>query len=140
MDNAKVPRGPRRGRALSFEYQGKAMGMGQFESMLMRIPPEHQLFFRTLVSTGARWSEAAAWQKKDLVPDEQILKVRRVVSGGVEYQPKTDKSRRNIPISESLTQELADLVKFFDDDDLIFSTPDKKALSYDKMKKQVAAE
>lgn len=137
VDNAKVPRGSGRGRVVSHEFRSKALTRRELALLLEEVPDEHRLFFRTLAATGARWSEAIAWQKKDFDAEKQILKVRRTLSQGVEYEPKTHKSKRDIPLSPQFTEELTEHLRTLHDDDLIFSTSDNQPLTYDSMKKKV---
>lgn len=95
--------------------------MEQLRRFLSAVPSRWRLFFETLAATGARWSEAAAWQCKDLDLERSCLKVRRSLSHlGEEQPPKTDQSRREIPLSPELLAKLKDQVSDRPPEALIF--------------------
>ncbi len=117
--------------------KAKAMTRSELKALLAEIPDEHLLFFRTLAATGARWSEAVAWKKRDLDESGSSLRVERSLQRGVEEGPKTPESRRTIPISESLCRELKEATRDMGNDSYIFSNGDNLPLDYFAMKSKV---
>jgi integrase len=117
--------------------RAKALTRSELRSLLAEIPDEHQLFFKTIASTGARWSEASAWKGKDLDVKRSILRVERSLQRGVEEGPKTEESRRSIPIPKALCDELASIAQNQNGDDYLFTVGDGLPLDYFGMKTRV---
>ena len=85
----------------------KVLTAAQLRAFLKAVPGEWSLFFETLMSTGARWSEAVAWKRRDLNVSAGRLTVERTLYEG-EYMPtKSDYSRREIPLSPALARRLS---------------------------------
>jgi len=93
----------------------------QLRAVLAASEPEWRLFFETLASTGARWSEAIAWRRRDLDEARSCLKVRRSLYEGEPQAPKTRYSRRDIPIGADLLARLVAHTSALGPDDLIFA-------------------
>lgn len=99
---------------------------------------KHYVLFLLIIQTGMRPEEYLGLQWKDVDLEEGVLSVRRAVKirkGGGFYftEPKTNKSRRSIPLSESLVaamkthrlNQLTAKMKIRDcyqDNDLVFAT------------------
>lgn len=115
----------------------KALTMEQLRRFLGAVPSRWRLFFETLAATGARWSEAAAWQCKDLDADASCIKVRRSLSHlGEEQPPKTDQSRRAIPLSPELLAKLEAQVSGRAPDALIFGAQNGSALRAENVRRR----
>lgn len=99
----------------------KTLTREQLRDFLLAVDPEWRLFFETIASTGARWSEAIAWRRRDLDLGKSCLKVRRSLYEGKPQPPKTRLSRRNIPLSSGLLSRLTEATSKLAPDDLIFS-------------------
>jgi len=73
---------------------------------------KHYTLFLLAIQTGVRPEEYLALQWKDVDFNHQSLSVRRAIvwrrkGGGFEFtEPKTKKSRRNIPLPETLLNAL----------------------------------
>jgi integrase len=114
VDGATLPHRPRaeadepeRARALTREQL----------AMLLRVAPgRHRLFLRLLAETGLRWSEAIELRRKDLQLDGSSphVKVRRARVRDTIGPPKSRHSRRNVPISPVLVDQLRALLKSAD--------------------------
>ncbi len=90
------------------EPQAKAMTREQLAAFLLIVDPRHGTFFRLLASTGLRISEAVALRWRDLTLDGSTphLRVRRGYVRGVYGPPKSQHSRRSVPLAASLVSEL----------------------------------
>lgn len=98
----------------------KTLSREQLRAFLLTVDPEWRLFFETIASTGARWSEAIAWRRRDLDLGRSCLEVRRSLYEGKPQAPKTRHSRRDIPLSAALLSRLKDATSKLGPDDLIF--------------------
>ena len=73
---------------------------------------KHYVLFLVVIESGMRPEEYLALQWKDVDFEQKVLSVRRAIvwnrtGGGFDFtEPKTKKSRRSIPISNSVVSEL----------------------------------
>jgi integrase len=114
----------------------KTLTTAQLRSFLLAVDPEWRLFFETLASTGARWSEAIAWRRRDLDLNKSCLKVRRSLYEGQPQPPKTRQSRRDIPISADLLARLTERVLKLGSDDLIFTAQNGAPLRAENVRRR----
>lgn len=114
----------------------KTLTTAQLRSFLLTVDPEWRLFFETLASTGARWSEAIAWRRSDLDPEQSCLKVRRSLYDGQPQPPKTRRSRREIPLGADLLRRLAERTSHLDPNDLIFAAENGAPLRSENVRRR----
>jgi integrase len=114
----------------------KTLTPGQLRDFLLTVPPDWSLFFETLASTGARWSEAIAWRRRDLDLAEGCLKVRRSLYEGEPQPPKTRHSRRSIPLADELIARLERATLTLSADDLIFSAANGAPLRAENVRRR----
>ncbi len=114
----------------------KTLTAEQLGAFLGAVEPDWRLFFETLASTGARWSEAIAWRRCDLDLDRCCLKVRRSFYEGKPQAPKTRHSRRSIPLSPDLLARLAQRTASHGADDLIFSASNGSPLRAENVRRR----
>lgn len=114
----------------------KTLTPTQLQAFLTAVEPEWRLFFETLASTGARWSEAIAWQRRDLDLDEGCLNVRRSLYEGKPQPPKTHRSRRSIPLSPALLHRLDTATSNLDPEELIFSASNGAPLRAENVRRR----
>ena len=112
---------PRPDRIDDDDEKPKALSRKQLGRFLGAVDSDWRLFFETLAATGARWSEASAWRRRDLDCDRGCLSVRRTLYQGEAQPPKTRYSRREIPLAPGLLSRLIEHVGDLDPDDLIFA-------------------
>lgn len=115
------------------EEQLKVMTPEQLREFLRRVDPAWRLFFEVLASTGARWSEAIAWRRRDLDLERGCLNVRQTLYEGEAQPPKTRYSRRSIPLCRRLLGELEKLVEGLERDELIFRASNGSPLRYENV-------
>jgi integrase len=94
----------------------KALTREQLAAFLEAVDPQFRLFFRTLAETGLRGSEIIGlqWRHVELDGTTPHVKVRRAIvrpsanrrGDAAVNDPKTKHSRRDVPISFSLVDEL----------------------------------
>lgn len=88
---------------------------GEFSLLLSKIPEQHRLVIRFLVSTGLRWGELVALNVGDLnllddTPSVRVFKaIKRAEHGKYIGTTKTRRGRRTVSIPPSLVPELADI-------------------------------
>ncbi len=85
--------------------------------------PDRYLFVFTDASTGLRWGEITELRWKDFKPDHSHIRISRGVwEGDPQDSPKSEKSKRNVLIPESLCDLLLQLRSLVNgqDEDLIF--------------------
>jgi integrase len=115
----------------------KAMTLEQLGRFLACVPEDWRLFFETLAATGARWSEATAWRVRDLDEGASCLKVRRSLSRLGEAQPpKTEQSRRDIPVSQKLLAKLKAEVSGRSPEALIFGASNGSPLRAENVRRR----
>jgi integrase len=113
----------------------KAMTRKQLRRFIACIKePTWRLFFETLACTGARWSEANAWQVKDLDTKVGCLRVRRSLYEGEQQPPKTKHSRRDIPLPRGLVERLARHAEGKSPDTYIFAARNEAPLRYENVR------
>ena len=104
----------------------KALTREQLAMFLRVVPAKWRVLFRTLASTGLRWSELAAlrWGDLRLEGSEPCLRVRRAYVRGAFKPPKSKYGKRTIPLDASLCQELREHRRGSEssgEEDLVFS-------------------
>lgn len=114
----------------------KTLTPDQLRAFLDAVDPAWRLFFETLASTGARWSEAIAWQRKHLDVERGCLLVRRSLYEGKPQAPKTRHSRRDIPLPPRLLARLVEAAGDLDPDDLIFSAANGAPLRAENVRRR----
>ncbi len=114
----------------------KTLTREQLRAFLLAVDPEWRLFFETVASTGARWSEAIAWRRRDLDWEDSCLKVRRSLYEGKPQPPKTRQSRRSIPVSSALLSRLSEATSQLAPDDLIFSAKNGEPLRAENVRRR----
>ncbi|MBA2614318.1 MAG: tyrosine-type recombinase/integrase, partial [Actinobacteria bacterium] len=72
--------------------------------------------------TGLRPGELAALEQRDIDRDAGVVYVRRVVAGGRVKEPKTERSRRRVPLTSRATTALDALPRRLDTR-LVFPSP-----------------
>jgi integrase len=109
--------------------------------MEMLSPSPHRLLFVFLRGTGLRWSEVAALQWGDLELDgsEPLVRIRRSLVRGQVGPLKSKYSRREVPLSPNLVDELRAERKRVAPDDgrLVFVNSIGGPLSYGNMLRRV---
>lgn len=118
------------------ENRPKALSAEQIARFLACVEPRWRLFFVTLASTGARWSEAIAWRRRDLDPEKGCLKVRRTLYNGMVQAPKTKQSRRDISLAPALVEKLSVRVAGLAPNDLIFSARNGEPLRAENVRRR----
>ena len=114
----------------------KALKPAQLRRFLEVVDPDWCLFFETLAATGARWSEAIAWRKRDLDLVTPCLQVRRSLQNGRPEPPKIRLSRRDIPIAGELATRLAERVVGNGRDELIFAASNGQPLRSENVRRR----
>jgi integrase len=119
----------------------RALGRDQLAAFLLVVHPRYRLLFRLLASTGLRISEAIGlqWRHLELDGDRPHVKVRRrIVRGNVgpvkSAGSRSNRSRRDVPLSTSLVDELRAWRKQTEwpgADDLVFTSSAGTALGPD---------
>lgn len=92
------------------DERAKALTRRDLTALLGQVPPEWQLFFEFLTHTGLRISEAIGltWRHIDL-GEHPHVKVREQVYRGKRKALKTQKARRDIPLSSGMAARLEEL-------------------------------
>lgn len=92
------------------DERAKALTRRDLTALLGQMPPEWQLFFEFLTHTGLRISEAIGltWRHIDL-GEHPHVKVREQVYRGKRKALKTQKGRRDIPLSTGMAARLEEL-------------------------------
>ena len=129
------------------ESEAKALTREQLAAFLDAVDAEWHLFFDLLASTGVRWGEAAALRWRDLDLDGEEVKIRRALSRRrVKGEPATFKvpkskySKRNVPLSADLVEQLKtrrEAAEFDGDDDLVFGDLRGQALRQENVRRRV---
>ena len=114
----------------------KAMTRDELRRILENVKPEWRLLFEVFASTGARWSEVVAWEKRDFDAERRVLMVRRTLHADGEHPVKTEASQRDISLSPALAEKLERHCERLDDHSYIFSN-DGAALRYPQMRAEV---
>jgi len=99
----------------------KAMDSAELERFLASCASEWRTFFRLLAMTGLRIGEAIELRWKDVDFGAKRLRVRRQFYEGTVAPPKSDTSRRDIPLSTGMARTLWPLQA--DPDELVFVGP-----------------
>ena len=110
---------------------------------------DDRLLLDTVAATGARWGELCEFRGKDLAtgPDGPVLRVRRAYSNkardaeGKRVEtvklPKSDKGRRDLPLTPELARRLWRLQR--GPDELLFTAPRGGRMDYDNTRGRVLA-
>lgn len=77
--------------------------------------------------TGLRPGELAALEWRDVDRDDDVVSVRRVFAGGRVKEPKTERSRRRVPLSARATAAL-DTIPRRIDTRLVFASPSGRVI------------
>lgn len=125
------------GRGVERCEKVKALSREDLKALLSAVDSEHRLFMDTVAATGARWSEAVAWKKKDLDRSNRCLRIERSLQQGEIASPKTENSRRRVKLSNSLFDRLERRLRKLDDDDFIFQRESGKPLDYPFCRREV---
>ncbi|UTI62250.1 site-specific integrase [Paraconexibacter antarcticus] len=90
------------------EGPAKTLTREEFDTFMTIVDQRHRTFFHLLAETGLRFSEATALRWRDLTLDGGAahLRVRRACVRGVFGPPKTEHSRRSVPLSPTLVYAL----------------------------------
>ncbi len=102
--------------------------------------PDRYLFVLTDASTGLRWGEITELRWKDFNPQSSQLRISRGVwEGDPQDSPKSEKSKRNVLIPESLRDLLVQLrdVTGARDEDLIFPSSTGKHIHHSNFYRDV---
>jgi integrase len=119
-------------------FKAKAMTPEQLPDLLAEIPAEYLLFFDLLSQTALRIGEAIALQWKHVVFGERpVIQVRRRLYKGQFAAPKSQQSRRDIPLSRSMAQKLWTLKGTASDEDLVFSNGNGQPLNQSNLASRV---
>jgi integrase len=92
------------------DERAKALTRHDLAALLSQMPPDWQLFFEFLTHTGLRISEAIGltWRHIDLGENPHV-KVREQVYRGKRKALKTQKARRDIPLSSGMAARLEEV-------------------------------
>jgi integrase len=88
------------------EPQAKALTEDELRTLLTEVPDEWRLFFEFLAHTGLRIGEAVAVTWADVDFGRRRVHVRRRLYRGRLDSPKSRYGRRQVPLSERLSQAL----------------------------------
>ena len=88
------------------EPQAKALTEDELRALLDEVPSEWRLFFEFLAHTGLRIGEAVALTRADVDFGKRRIHVRRRLYRGRLDSPKSRYGRRQVPLSERLSQAL----------------------------------
>jgi integrase len=88
------------------EPQAKALTEDELRGLLAEVPVEWRLFFEFLAHTGLRIGEAVALTWGDVAFGSRRIHVRRRLYRGRLDSPKSRYGRRQVPLSERLSQAL----------------------------------
>jgi integrase len=107
------------------EESVKALSVEELARLVAEVPDGwRRTLVRTLAQTGLRISEALGLRWRDFDLDERRLYVRQRVRSGRLGAPKSDRGRREVPLSTALARELAAVrlaSPWSQDDDLVFA-------------------
>ena len=78
----------------------------QVEAVVDELEPRYRGIPIVLSGTGSRPEEAWALERRDLDLDAGVLTVSRVFSGGQVKEPKTERSRRRVPLRARVVEAL----------------------------------
>jgi integrase len=106
VDGVGVPR--RSDEEDTGEERVKVLTRAQLAEFLLAVPADWRLFFEVLAVTGARWSEAIAWQWKHFDAGGPSLRVERSLYNGKPQRPKSKFGRRTIPVSDRIAVALSE--------------------------------
>jgi integrase len=111
----------------------------QLTMFLELVHPDYRLFFRVLASTGVRYSEAIALQKKHLrlSGPRPAVRVRQRLYREKLAPPKSKYGRRDVPIPPDLVSDLRLVVRTLDDDDYVFSCLTGPPLNYSNLRQRI---
>lgn len=117
----------------------KVLTRVQLAAFLLAVPTDWRLFFETMATTGARWSEVIAWEWRDFNPDRPSLRVARSLYKGKPQPTKSKFSRRSIPLSARVAAALFALRTERDgaDDALIFPARNGAPLRQENVRRRV---
>lgn len=93
----------------------------QVRALIDAMHPHYRLFTEFLVTTGARFGEAAELRVKDLDLPHRRANINRAVTRGVVGTPKSHK-RRSVPLTEDITARLGESTAGRGREDLVFTT------------------
>lgn len=93
----------------------------QVRALIDAMHPHYKLFTEFLVTTGARFGEAAELRVKDLDLKHQRANINRAITRGTVGTPKNHK-RRSVPLTADITDRLAEATAGRGREDLVFTT------------------
>ena len=129
--------------------KAQAFTREQLAAVLDAASEDDRLLLDTVAATGARWGELCEFRGKDLAtgPDGPVLRVRRAYSNkardaeGKRVEtvklPKSDKGRRDLPLTPELARRLWRLQR--GPDELLFVAPRGGRMDYDNTRGRVLA-
>ena len=127
----------------------RAFTDAQLPAVLDAAEDLDRLMFDSVAVTGPRWGELCEWRGKDLAngPDGPVLRVRRAYSdkardaNGKRVEivklPKSDKGRRDLPLTPELARRLWRLQR--GPDELLFTAPEGGRMNYGNTYRRVLA-
>lgn len=126
--NIRMPRADRADDQVMF------LDPDEFLILYNQIPEFWQPLVLTLVGTGARWSEATAWQVRDIDLNDGTIRVarawKRADVGWELGPPKTKRGRRTIALGRTLVETLRPLVVGRPAEAWLFTSTDGKSRVY----------
>jgi integrase len=84
------------------EERPNMLGPAQLKRLLGAVPPKWRTLVGLMALTGLRWGEASALRWEDLDDDAGVIRIRRGNWKGQETTPKTERSRRVVPLPPGL--------------------------------------
>jgi integrase len=87
------------------EERPNLLGAGQLGLVLGAVPPQWRTLVGLMALTGLRWGEASGLRWEDLDDAAGVIRVRRGNWKGVVTTPKTERSRRIVPIPPGLKRD-----------------------------------
>jgi integrase len=121
--------------------EAKALGTDELAAFLLVCPERWRTFFRLLVATGLRVSEAFALRWRDLEFDgsQAHVRVRRAYVRGRFGPPKSKYGKRAVPIDHALVAELRARRKAAEwpgDEDLVFPATNGEPLRQENVRRR----
>jgi integrase len=100
---------------------------GEVDLIARELGPLYGPMVVFAAETGLRPGELAALEWRDVDRDDDIVSVRRVFAGGRVKEPKTERSRRRVPLTARATAAL-DTIPLRIDTRLVFASPSGRVI------------